>query len=236
MSPYVSGWQSQPLLFDGDVAIGAGHVRLGATLALPQDAIGLILFAHGSGSSRYSPRNRAVAMELNNAGFATLLLDLLTPEEERVDQQTGSLRFDVQMLGDRLADATDWAARDEALAQLHIGYFGASTGAAAALIAAASRPQLMHAIISRGGRPDLAGASTLRLVRCPTLLIVGELDVEVYHLNMEAYAHMQCEKRMAIVPGATHLFEEAGAMQQVSSLARKWFAKHLAQSARSYNV
>jgi putative phosphoribosyl transferase len=208
------------------VRVRAGPVALEGNLGLPDGARGVVLFAHGSGSSRLSPRNRYVARLLNEAGLATLLVDLLTPEEEAVDVQTAHLRFDIELLAERLVGATDWLGRRPDTRDLAIGYFGASTGAAAALVAAAARPDAVSAIVSRGGRPDLAGR-TLALVRAPTLLIVGENDVMVVELNRAAFARLQCEKRLAIVPGATHLFEEPGALEQVARLAREWFERYL---------
>jgi putative phosphoribosyl transferase len=198
--------------------------RLAGTLTLPERSRGVIAFAHGSGSSRFSPRNRAVAAVLNRAGFATLLLDLLTAEEERVDAYTAHLRFDVGLLAQRLAAATEWLAREEATARLPVGYFGASTGAAAALLAVADREDVT-AVVSRGGRSDLAGPS-LALVRAPTLLIVGGADVPVIALNRQARA----QARLEIVPGATHLFEEPGALEMVASLATDWFVRYTARA------
>jgi pimeloyl-ACP methyl ester carboxylesterase len=208
------------------VRIQAGAVTLEGDLQVPDQATGLVLFAHGSGSSRHSPRNRFVAHELQAAGLATLLLDLLTPEEEAVDQHTGHLRFDIGLLAERLVAATQWAAVDLATRSLPIGYFGASTGAAAALVAAAVEPEKVHAVVSRGGRPDLAGEA-LPLVRAPTLLIVGGRDLTVLELNRAAMARMRTETRLEIVPGATHLFEEPGALEVVARLARDWFLQHL---------
>jgi putative phosphoribosyl transferase len=199
---------------------------LSANLVIPQRAIGVILFAHGSGSSRNSPRNRYVAGVLQQGGFATLLLDLLTAAEEQMDEDTGYLRFNIDLLSERLLEATDWLQRERAARGLSIGYFGASTGAAAALAAAAERTSLVHAVVSRGGRPDLAG-SVLPRVQAPTLLIVGSNDHEVIELNRRALAEMRCEKRLAIVAGATHLFEERGTLEEVSTLASNWFAEHL---------
>jgi putative phosphoribosyl transferase len=209
------------------VRIQAGAVTLEGDLQVPDRATGLVLFAHGSGSSRHSPRNRLVAHELQTAGLATLLLDLLTPEEEAVDQHTGHLRFDIGLLAERLVAATQWAAVDPATRSLAIGYFGASTGAAAALVAAAVEPDKVRAVVSRGGRPDLAG-DALPLVRAPTLLIVGGRDLTVLELNRAAMARMRTETRLEIVPGATHLFEEPGALEVVARLARDWFLQHLA--------
>ena len=208
------------------VRVTAGSVTLEGNLSLPEGARGIVLFAHGSGSSRLSPRNRYVARLLNEAKLATLLVDLLTPKEEEVDARTAHLRFDIDFLAERLIEVTDWLTRRPDTRDLRIGYFGASTGAAAALVAAAARPDAVGAIVSRGGRPDLAGR-VLALVRAPTLLIVGENDVEVIELNREAFARLKCEKRLVIVPGATHLFEEPGALDQVARLAREWFERYL---------
>lgn len=208
------------------VRIQAGAVTLEGDLQVPDQATGLILFAHGSGSSRHSPRNRFVAHELQTADLGTLLLDLLTPEEEAVDQHTGHLRFDIELLAERLVATTQWAAVDPATRSLAIGYFGASTGAAAALVAAALELEKVHAVVSRGGRPDLAGEA-LPLVRAPTLLIVGGRDLTVLELNRAAMARMRTETRLEIVPGATHLFEEPGALEVVARLARDWFLQHL---------
>jgi dienelactone hydrolase len=195
-------------------------------LMIPALARGIVVFAHGSGSSRYSPRNRYVARFLQDAGFATLLFDLLTAEEDIIDQQTRQLRFDIALLAKRLMIATDWLEEEPTTDRLKIGYFGASTGSAAALLAAAARPDRVQAVVSRGGRPDLAGTALTR-VKAPTLLIVGELDQPVWALNRKAYQAIQVAKQLAIVPGATHLFEEPGALQQVAWLATRWFNKHL---------
>ena len=213
------------------VRLQAGAVELEGNLALPEDAQGLILFAHGSGSSRHSRRNRQVAAALREAGLGTLLIDLLTAAEERVDAHTAALRFDIALLAERVLGATDWILRQPGLSHLAIGYFGASTGAAAALVAAAERPDQVRAIVSRGGRPDLAGAA-LAGVRAPTLLIVGGRDIPVIGLNETALAHLTAltdasQKRLTIVPGATHLFEEAGTLEEVSRLASDWFRRHL---------
>jgi len=213
-----------------DVEVFADSSRLAGTLTLPEHARGVVAFAHGSGSSRFSPRNRAVASVLNRAGFATLLLDLLTAEEERVDGYTAHLRFNIDLLSQRLEAATDWLAREAVTARLPVGYFGASTGAAAALLAAAERPEVT-AVVSRGGRPDLAGPA-LALVRAPTLLIVGGADVPVIELNRQARAWMRpdAEASLQIVPGATHLFEEPGALEMVASLATDWFRRYTARA------
>ena len=208
------------------VSIGAGH-QIEADLRVPERAIGLVLFAHGSGSSRFSSRNRAVAESLQQRGLATLLLDLLTREEERVDVRTAEFRFDIDRLGKRVIAATDWLQKREDLLSLPVGYFGASTGAAAALIAAAERPRSARAVVSRGGRPDLAGAA-LAKVRAPTLLIVGGHDEPVIDLNEQAKAQMKAAHvELKIVPGATHLFEEPGTLEQVEQLAGDWFARYL---------
>jgi putative phosphoribosyl transferase len=210
------------------VQVPAAGVVLEADVVVPERAQGLVLFAHGSGSSRHSPRNRYVAGELQDAGLATVLADLLTPEEEQVDARTGALRFDIGLLAERVAALTDWVVGQEQLADLGVGLFGASTGAAAALVAAAARPASVEAIVSRGGRPDLAGG-LLRLVRQPTLLIVGERDTLVLELNRRAMRELSGETRLEVVPSASHLFEEPGALEQVARLARGWFVRHLHQ-------
>jgi putative phosphoribosyl transferase len=208
------------------VRIPAGGVTLDADLRAPADARGLVVFAHGSGSSRFSSRNRAVAHSLEDRGLATLLMDLLTHDEEAVDMRTRQHRFDIQLLASRVVAATDWLQMREDVGRLPLGYFGASTGAAAALIAAAERPDIAGAVVSRGGRPDLAGAA-LRGVRAPTLMIVGGDDDVVIGLNDEAIAQMTADVELAIVPGATHLFEEPGALEEVARLAGEWFDRHL---------
>jgi putative phosphoribosyl transferase len=214
-----------------EVQVPAGAVTLEGNLTLPQDCQAVVLFAHGSGSSRHSPRNRYVARLLNEAKLATLLIDLLTLHEEAIDAQTAQLRFDIDLLAKRLVDATDWLTQFPDTKQLRIGYFGASTGAAAALVAAAERPDQVRAMISRGGRPDLAGAALPR-VRAPTLLIVGGNDVQVIQLNQMALAQLRSEKQLVIIPGATHLFEEPGALDKVARLAREWFQRHLIPAAQ----
>jgi putative phosphoribosyl transferase len=214
-----------------EVQVPAGAVTLEGNLTLPQDCQAVVLFAHGSGSSRHSPRNRYVARLLNEAKLATLLIDLLTLHEEAIDAQTAQLRFDIDLLAKRLVDATDWLTQFPDTKQLRIGYFGASTGAAAALVAAAERPDQVRAIVSRGGRPDLAGAALPR-VRAPTLLIVGGNDVQVIQLNQMALAQLRSEKQLVIIPGATHLFEEPGALDKVARLAREWFQRHLIPAAQ----
>jgi pimeloyl-ACP methyl ester carboxylesterase len=194
-------------------------------LVLPEAASGIVLFAHGSGSSRHSPRNRQVAASLNQAQLGTLLVDLLTPAEERLDLVTAEHRFDINLLARRLVGAIDWLRHGPA-ESLPIGLFGASTGAAAALVAAAARPEDVGAVVSRGGRPDLAGPALPR-VRAPTLLIVGGADPVVLELNEQAFELLQTEKQLVVIPGATHLFEEPGALQEVARLAADWFTKHL---------
>ena len=201
-------------------------ITLEADLALPANATGVVLFAHGSGSSRFSRRNQAVARKLQDAGFATLLLDLLTAEEENAEARTGHFRFDIELLSLRLAAATDWVVAQGDLDGLPIGYFGASTGAAAAIVAAAMLPQVVGAVVSRGGRPDLAG-SALEDLRAPTLLIVGGFDSVVIDLNHEALRRLRCTARLEIVHRAGHLFEESGALEKVSDLARQWFGEYL---------
>lgn len=214
----------------GLVRIPAGGVTLEGDLQLPGHATGVVLFAHGSGSSRHSSRNQFVAGVLQNAGLATLLIDLLTREEESVDQYTAELRFDISLLADRLLAATQWLGQDQATGSLQLGYFGASTGGGAALVAAATVPDRVAAVVSRGGRPDLAGAA-LPQVRAPTLLIVGGRDLQVLELNRKAMARMRAEVRLEIVPGATHLFEEPGGLEEVAGLARDWFLDRLANSS-----
>ncbi len=206
--------------------IPAGEVKLAGNLEIPANARGLVLFAHGSGSSRRSPRNQAVAEVLRDAGLATLLFDLLTAEEEIQDAHTGHLRFDIGMLSRRLAIVTEEIADDPRSGKLGIGYFGASTGGAAALRAAALLGSTIAAVVSRGGRPDLTGEA-LAYVPAPTLLIVGERDEDVLRLNQDAYAQLRCEKSLAVVPHATHLFREPGTLEEVARLAAAWFRKHL---------
>ena len=196
-------------------------------LTVPSHAAGMIIFAHGSGSSRFSSRNRFVAGVLQKANLATLLLDLLTAEEEQIDLRTRHLRFDINLLANRLVEATHWVGDKPSLAGLPVGYFCASTGAAAALIAAAQLPQSTKAVVSRGGRPDLAGAA-LPKVTAPTLLIVGANDQPVLELNQDALHALRCEKKLAIIPGATHLFEEPGTLEQVADLAHNWFERYIA--------
>jgi len=208
------------------VTINAGDVRLQGLLRVPPRGSALVLFAHGSGSGRLSPRNTLVAQRLAQAGLGSLLLDLLTDQEEEIDAVTAELRFDIPLLTARLTAATEWALRQHDLERLALGYFGASTGAAAALAAAARMPAIA-AVVSRGGRPDLA-AEALSRVRAATLLIVGGADPEVLALNRKALALLTCEARLEVVPGATHLFAEPGALEKVAALAAAWFARHTA--------
>lgn len=212
------------------IELAAGDVTLAGDLTITEAAEGLVLFAHGSGSSRSSPRNRLVAAQLANAGLATLLFDLLTPAEEEADRLSGAQRFDIPLLAERLTRATDFVRGHSDTRRLAVGYFGASTGAAAALIAAAARPDDVRAVVSRGGRPDLA-EEALEHVVAPTLLVVGGADHPVVELNARAYALLTCKKRIEVVPGATHLFEEPGAMEEVTRVAREWFVRFLVEEA-----
>ncbi len=211
------------------VSVNASGVILEGNLEIPQGTRGIVLFAHGSGSSRHSPRNRYVAQVLRQAGLATLLMDLLTPSEEVIDRQTRHLRFDIGLLAERLVGATHWLKETPATQKLKIGYFGASTGAAAALVAAADCPEAVGAVVSRGGRPDLAGYALSR-VRAPTLLIVGERDPLVLKLNREAQAQLRVSNQLELVGGATHLFEEPGTLEEVARLASQWFARYLMET------
>jgi len=211
-----------------EVEIQAGHAVLSGNLTIPDGAVALVLFAHGSGSSRHSPRNQFVARKLNDAGLATLLFDLLTQEEEATDMHTREHRFNIGLLAERLVHATRWAKQQEETRDLRIGYFGSSTGGAAALAAAAEIPQDVAAVVSRGGRPDLAG-DALPKVQAPTLLIVGGNDDIVIELNEMARDQMRCEVKLEIVAGATHLFEEPGALEKVAKLASDWFSLRLAR-------
>lgn len=213
-----------------EVRIPCGDIWLYGDLALPAGFGGLVLFAHGSGSGRHSARNRKVAQALQQAGIATLLFDLLTAHEEQVDMRTREHRFDISLLTGRMQDATVWAMAQPELRHASMGYFGASTGSAAALIAAARLGDRIAAVVSRGGRPDLAGPVALAAVTAPTLLIVGGADHGVIELNEQAHELLRCERRLAIVPGATHLFEEPGALEQVAALAASWFSIHLASN------
>ena len=208
------------------IEVPIGAARLQGDLGLPRAAHGVVVFAHGSGSSRHSPRNQFVARVLERRSLATLLIDLLTPEEERVDVRTAQYRFDIPMLAERLVSIVDWLRVQPDTARLPIGFFGASTGGGAALMAAAARPGEVAAVVSRGGRPDLAGAA-LPKVAAPTLLIVGGHDEPVIEMNRDAMAQMRCDVALDIVPGATHLFEEPGTLERVAALAADWFDKHL---------
>ena len=208
------------------VAVKVSSVRLEGYLSVPSQAVGVVVFAHGSGSSRHSPRNRYVADILNEGSLATLLIDLLDADEQAVDLQTSQLRFDIPFLANRLVAITQWLREQPQVAGLNIGYFGASTGAGAALVAAAELPRLIHAVVSRGGRPDLAGEA-LEHVEAPTLAIVGGNDPVVLDLNRQALARMHCVKALHLIPGAGHLFEEAGALEEVAKLARRWFSEEL---------
>ena len=211
-----------------------GRIDLSADISLPDHANGLVLFAHGSGSSRHSPRNRHVADVLNRGAIGTILIDLLTEQEEAVDVQTAKLRFDIPLLGRRVAAITDWIDRQPSLKSLGLGYFGASTGGAAALVAAAERPNVVRAVVSRGGRPDLAGLS-LKGVVAPTLFIVGGNDSVVLKLNYSAMAQLprQTEHKLEVVAGASHLFEEPGTLDQAAALARDWFREHLGSTSQT---
>ena len=216
------GWNNQAY----QVQVG-NNITLEGNLNIPENPRGVVLFAHGSGSSRHSPRNQFVARVLHEAGFATLLIDLLTADEEEQDRLTGHLRFNIDLLSQRVVGATNWLTVNPATANLKIGYFGASTGAAAALVAAAEHPLAVGAVVSRGGRPDLAGSS-LTAVQAPTLLIVGSKDTQVIELNRMALSLLKGEKQIEIIPGATHLFEEPGALERVAQLASQWFTRYLA--------
>jgi len=215
-----------------EIQIPAGEAALAGNLTIPDQAKALVLFAHGSGSSRNSPRNQFVARTLNAAGLATLLFDLLTPEEERVDLYSREHRFNIGLLAERLVHATKWARKEKQTADLPIGYFGSSTGGAAALVAATELPNDIAAVVSRGGRPDLAGDALPKVI-APTLLIVGGEDHVVIELNEQARTQMRCEVKIEIIPGATHMFEEPGALEQVAKMAGDWFVKHPA--AKSVN-
>jgi len=216
---------------ESEISIDAGKVALAGTLGLPRETCAVVLFAHGSGSSRHSPRNRYVAQVLQSQGIGTLLFDLLTREEESIDEFSGELRFDIPFLASRLIDATRWLMQRPDMQRVKLGYFGASTGAAAALVAAAELHDAIGAVVSRGGRPDLAG-DALSSVRAPTLLIVGGDDEPVIGMNREALAKLRCEKKLVIVPGATHLFEEPGTLEEVARLAADWFKRHLTATGK----
>jgi putative phosphoribosyl transferase len=219
--------QQRDIAFRKEVLIPSGPAILEGELIIPAGATGVVLFAHGSGSSRHSPRNQFVAQRISAAGVGTLLFDLLTREEETVDIQTRHLRFDLRLLADRLKDATGWLWDNKETKELRAGYFGASTGAGAALVAAAELGERIGAVVSRGGRPDLAGPDALQRVKAPTLLIVGGRDFQVIDLNEQAYALLNCVKELRIVEGATHLFEEPGTLQEVASFAADWFQRYL---------
>ena len=214
------------------VRIDVADAALPGDLTIPPDASGVVAFAHGSGSSRHSSRNRAVAAVLQQAGLATLLMDLLTAEEETVDLRTAELRFDIDLLARRLVGAARWLTEEPATAMLPIGYFGASTGGGAALVAAAEQRQTIGAVVSRGGRPDLAGDALLR-VAAPTLLVVGGNDRLVLDLNQQALQRIRAEKRLEVIPDATHLFEEPGALERVAALATDWFTRHFTSPVRT---
>jgi dienelactone hydrolase len=218
-------------LRETEVSVPVAGATLQGDLVVPEGATGIVVFAHGSGSSRHSPRNRQVAAGLNQVGLATLLVDLLTPAEEQIDLVTAEHRFDIDLLVGRLVGVIDWLRRDPA-ASPPLGLFGASTGAAAALVAAAERPEAVAAVVSRGGRPDLAGPA-LAHVRAPTLLIVGGADPTVLDLNKQAVELLQAEKQLVVIPGATHLFEEPGALEEVARLAAEWFTRHLGGGHRA---
>jgi putative phosphoribosyl transferase len=214
-----------------EVQIQAGRAVLSGNLTVPEKAVALVLFAHGSGSSRHSPRNQFVAHTLNDAGLATLLFDLLTPDEEAIDMRTREHRFNIGLLAERLLHATRWVKQQKQTRDLRVGYFGSSTGGGAALVAAAELPQDVGAVVSRGGRPDLAGEA-LPKVQAPTLLIVGGNDDIVIELNEMARDQMRCEVKLEIVPGATHLFEEPGALEKVARLAGDWFVNHIGRASQ----
>lgn len=210
-------------MVDESIVLSLEAVELEGLLSIPSKAKGIVLFAHGSGSGRFSPRNRLVANILQHQGIATLLVDLLTTEEEQIDERTRALRFDIPLLSQRLMQITDWITKDARTRSYPIGYFGASTGAAAALIAAAQKKKVISAVVSRGGRPDLA-SSFLAQVKAPTLLIVGERDEEVILLNQQAYKQLSCPKKLEIIPAATHLFEERGCLEKVAAISAEWFS------------
>jgi putative phosphoribosyl transferase len=209
----------------------AGQVMLNGSLTLPAGASGVVLFAHGSGSSRFSPRNNFVARVLNDAGLGTLLFDLLTEDEEAIDLRTGRLRFDITLLSQRLVAATDWLLSQHGMSGAAIGYFGSSTGGAAALVAAVKRPEAVRAIVCRGSRTDMA-ARTLTEVTAPTLLVVGEADTDVLAWNRESFAQLRAKKRLEVISGATHLFEEPGTLEELARLATAWFVDHLQPRTR----
>jgi len=211
------------------IRIPSGDIYLDGILTIPKEACGLVLFAHGSGSSRLSIRNQYVAKALNQVGLATLLFDLLTPDEDSIDKYTREFRFDIALLAERLLDGTRWCLKQRSIAHLPLGYFGASTGGGAALVAASQTAKIVRAVVSRGGRPDMAG-NALTHVEAPSLFIVGGNDEVVCRLNQEALEKMHCIKQLEIIPGATHLFEEPGTLDEVARLAATWFVKYLAKS------
>lgn len=222
---------TQPSEEGQEIRIQAGKVSLEGNLCVPKEATGTVIFAHGSGSSRHSPRNQYVARVLREAGLGTLLFDLLTKREESEDMFRGHLRFNVRLLADRMVASTDWFGQHTAAGRtLQVGYFGSSTGAAAALVAAAERPDMIRAVVSRGGRPEMAG-SALSQVKAATLLVVGGNDTPVIAVNREALERLRSDKQIVIIPGATHLFEEPGALEEVARLAAQWFLKHLGREA-----
>ena len=221
----------EPSVHEKEVEVQSGETVLPGFLGVPEGAKAIVLFAHGSGSSRFSSRNRFVAQVLQEGGIATLLFDLLTEQEHRIDERTGELRFDIPLLGRRLTGAIDWSSDQPALHDMDLGLFGASTGAAAALIAATERPERVRAVVSRGGRPDLAG-DALEKVRAPVLLIVGGNDQPVISMNREAATQMQVEHELGIVEGATHLFEEPGTLDEAALLAQVWFRQHLLKESQ----
>ena len=227
MTSYYTSYYMEPAVSNRSVTIPIDGLTLEGDLSVPAGAKGIVVFAHGSGSSRFSQRNRAVAARLHGAHLATLLFDLLTAEEERIDVVTAHLRFDIQFLATRLVAATGWVRQKSDVSDLPVGYFGASTGAAAALVAAALLPGAVSAVVSRGGRPDLAGPA-LEEVHAPTLLIVGGNDTQVLELNWAAFRRLHSIKELEVVPHAGHLFEESGALMKVADLARHWFDRHLA--------
>ena len=229
----IPGRESKQNGIENEVSIECRHALLEGTLVVPERSVGIVLFAHGSGSSRRSPRNRYVAQVLQSQGIATLLFDLLTRAEESVDEFTGKLRFDIPFLAERLIGATHWVMQRADLQSLAIGYVGASTGAGAALVAASRLPDVVRAVVSRGGRPDLAG-NALRSVVVPTLLIVGGNDDPVIGMNQTALARLKCpEKKLVVIPGATHLFEEPGTLEEVAHIAAGWFTQYLPTASRA---
>ena len=215
-----------------EISVEMDSIKLKGSLVVPNEAKGIVLFAHGSGSSRFSPRNRHVAQLLQESRLATLLIDLLTRGEEKIDRHTKQFRFNIGLLAERLVNSTKWLQQNPSTKNLRIGYFGASTGSAAAIIAAADYPEAVSAIVSRGGRPDLAGSAVTR-VKAPTLLIVGEKDRLVDEINRQAFYRLSAEKEMVIVPNATHLFEEPGALDEVGTLTSQWFSRFLAPQVAS---